>query len=234
MLPGKWIAGALVPAIIIVILFYFDHNVSSQMAQRPEFNLRKPATYNYDLALLGLMTLACGLLGLPPVNGVLPQAPMHTSRLGTMRGLMTRSHLAVRATLCAHAQLRLPLAVACMGEHFLLHLQAERLQLRVWLKASSYWACIGRLSAVVQGLAWWAGHDPRRSQAVKSACSGASCDFVMMHMHEHVRQCLVAFRFPCMACAVCSSMLAGKLTVVNSAADASTEGSKTSYAQRWW
>ena len=81
-------AGALVPAIIIVILFYFDHNVSSQMAQRPEFNLRKPAAYKLDLALLAAMTLACGLLGLP-------QAPMHTSRLGTMRGLMTRSRLSV-------------------------------------------------------------------------------------------------------------------------------------------
>lgn len=99
-LEGKWIAGALVPAIIIVILFYFDHNVSSQMAQRPEFNLRKPATYNYDLLLLGFMTLACGLLGLPPVNGVLPQAPMHTSRLGTMRGLSTRHRLRVLACPC--------------------------------------------------------------------------------------------------------------------------------------
>ena len=102
-LEGKWIAGALVPAIIITILFYFDHNVSSQMAQRPEHNLRKPAAYNYDLALLAVMTLACGLLGLPPVNGVLPQAPMHTSRLGTMRGIMTRERLAVRAHALAGA-----------------------------------------------------------------------------------------------------------------------------------
>ncbi|KAK9796254.1 hypothetical protein WJX73_004868 [Symbiochloris irregularis] len=96
-LEGKWIAGAVVPAIIITILFYFDHSVSSQMAQRPEFNLRKPSAYNYDLCLLAVMTLACGLLGLPPVNGVLPQAPMHTERLGTMRGLQTRDRLAKAA-----------------------------------------------------------------------------------------------------------------------------------------
>lgn len=31
--------------------------------------------------LLCLQTLVCGLLGLPPVNGVLPQAPMHTRSL---------------------------------------------------------------------------------------------------------------------------------------------------------
>ena len=31
--PGAYIAGALVPALIITILFYFDHSVSSQLAQ---------------------------------------------------------------------------------------------------------------------------------------------------------------------------------------------------------
>ena len=31
--PGAFIAGALVPALIITILFYFDHSVSSQLAQ---------------------------------------------------------------------------------------------------------------------------------------------------------------------------------------------------------
>ena len=31
--PRVYIAGALVPALIITILFYFDHSVSSQLAQ---------------------------------------------------------------------------------------------------------------------------------------------------------------------------------------------------------
>ena len=74
-----WHIGAAAgPAVIITILFYFDHNVSSQLAQSPEFNLKKPEAYHWDFFLLGVMTLICGLLGLPPVNGVLPQAPMHT------------------------------------------------------------------------------------------------------------------------------------------------------------
>ena len=34
----------------------------------------------------GLMTLLCGLLGLPPVNGVLPQSPMHTKALARVAG----------------------------------------------------------------------------------------------------------------------------------------------------
>ena len=71
--PGTYIAAALIPALIIAVLFYFDHTVSAQMAQLEEFNLRKPPAYHYDLLLLGFMTLLCGLIGLPPVNGVLPQ-----------------------------------------------------------------------------------------------------------------------------------------------------------------
>lgn len=76
--PGSYIAGALIPGAIIAILFFFDHNVSSQLAQQEEFGLLKPSAYHYDLLLLGGMTLMCGLLGLPPVNGVIPQSPMHT------------------------------------------------------------------------------------------------------------------------------------------------------------
>lgn len=71
--PPAYIAAALIPALLITILFYFDHSVSSLLAQQTRFNLRKPSTYSWDLALLGLMTALCGLIGLPPVNGVLPQ-----------------------------------------------------------------------------------------------------------------------------------------------------------------
>ena len=69
-----YIVGAIIPAILISILFYFDHTVSAHMAMLPEFNTRKESAYYYDLGLLGCMTAMCGLLGLPPVNGVLPQA----------------------------------------------------------------------------------------------------------------------------------------------------------------
>lgn len=122
---GAYIGAAIIPALIITVLFYFDHNVSSQLAQQPEFNLKKPSAYHYDMLLLGklrsrcftgfdlklslheercllfgfksiriethaataaLMTMMCGLLGLPPVNGVIPQSPMHTKSLARIRG----------------------------------------------------------------------------------------------------------------------------------------------------
>lgn len=91
--PGVYIAGALVPALVITILFYFDHSVSSQLAQTADFNLRKPSAYNWDLLLVGFMTFACGIIGIPPVNGVLPQAPMHTRALATLKMQMVKTRL---------------------------------------------------------------------------------------------------------------------------------------------
>lgn len=58
-----------------------------------EFNLEKPSAYHYDFFLLGIITLACGLLGVPPVNGVLPQSPLHTKSLATLKKEHVRSGL---------------------------------------------------------------------------------------------------------------------------------------------
>ncbi|KAI1805434.1 HCO3 transporter family-domain-containing protein [Daldinia bambusicola] len=68
-------------AVLLTILFYFDHNVSSLIAQGTEFPLRKPAGFHWDLFLLGLTTGVAGILGLPFPNGLIPQAPFHTESL---------------------------------------------------------------------------------------------------------------------------------------------------------
>lgn len=75
------ILAAIIPGLVISVLFYFDHSVSSMLAQQHEFNVKKPSAYHYDLLLISAMTIICGMLGLPPVNGVLPQAPLHTRSL---------------------------------------------------------------------------------------------------------------------------------------------------------
>ncbi|CAH01142.1 Bor1p [Kluyveromyces lactis] len=67
--------------IVLTILFYFDHNVSSLMAQRKEYKLRKASTFHYDFALLGITTGIAGVLGIPAPNGLIPQAPLHTQSL---------------------------------------------------------------------------------------------------------------------------------------------------------
>ncbi|XP_024020057.1 boron transporter 1 [Morus notabilis] len=91
--PVLYIIGAFIPATMIAVLYYFDHSVASQLAQQKEFNLRKPSSYHYDLLLLGFLTLLCGLIGIPPSNGVIPQSPMHTKSLATLKHQLLRNRL---------------------------------------------------------------------------------------------------------------------------------------------
>ncbi|KAL2926929.1 Boron transporter 4 [Bienertia sinuspersici] len=83
--PVVYIFAAIIPAFMVAGLYFFDHSVASQLAQQKEFNLRKPSAYHYDILVLGFMTLLCGLIGLPPSNGVLPQSPMHSKSLATLK-----------------------------------------------------------------------------------------------------------------------------------------------------
>ncbi|XP_019197194.1 PREDICTED: boron transporter 1-like [Ipomoea nil] len=85
LVPPLYIVGAFIPATMIAVLYYFDHSVASQLAQQKEFNLKKPSSYHYDLLLLGLLVIVCGLIGIPPSNGVIPQSPMHTKSLATLK-----------------------------------------------------------------------------------------------------------------------------------------------------
>ena len=80
---GWLIAASIVPGAIIAVLYYFDHNISSKLAQQKEYHLKKPPAYHYDFLLLAVMTVLCGLLGLPPANGAIPQSPMHTKSLAS-------------------------------------------------------------------------------------------------------------------------------------------------------
>uniref|UniRef100_A0A7S1U2B3 Bicarbonate transporter-like transmembrane domain-containing protein n=1 Tax=Phaeomonas parva TaxID=124430 RepID=A0A7S1U2B3_9STRA len=82
---GWAIVLAILPGIIITVLFIFDHNVSSLMAQDPELNLKKGAAYHLDFFVLGFCILATGILGIPPCNGLIPQAPLHTKALAVTR-----------------------------------------------------------------------------------------------------------------------------------------------------
>ncbi|KAH7322102.1 HCO3 transporter family-domain-containing protein [Rhizoctonia solani] len=83
-LDGKWVGIALPFGFVLFILFYFDHNVSSLIAQGSEFPLRKPPGFHWDFFWLGITTFIAGLLGIPAPNGLIPQAPMHTSSLVIM------------------------------------------------------------------------------------------------------------------------------------------------------
>ncbi|KAG8480806.1 hypothetical protein CXB51_025542 [Gossypium anomalum] len=91
--PIMYIFAAFIPAVMIAGLYFFDHSVASQLAQQKEFNLKNPSAYHYDILLLGIMTLICGLLGLPPSNGVLPQSPMHAKSLAVLKRQLIRKKM---------------------------------------------------------------------------------------------------------------------------------------------
>ncbi|GFY99798.1 HCO3- transporter family [Actinidia rufa] len=102
--PAAYIFAAFIPAVMIASLYFFDHSVASQMAQQKEFNLKNPSSYHYDIFLLGLMTLLCGLIGLPPSNGVLPQSPMHTKSLAVLKRQLIRRKMVKSANECLNQQ----------------------------------------------------------------------------------------------------------------------------------
>lgn len=83
-IPVKWWFIAIPFAALVTALFYYDHNVSSLMAQARHYPLRKHAGFHWDFFLLGITTLVAGLIGIPYPNGLVPQAPVHTDSCAIM------------------------------------------------------------------------------------------------------------------------------------------------------
>lgn len=80
-LPVGWIFLSTIPGAIITVLFYFDHEISSIICTVRRYGIQKPGGFAWDIALLGITTIVCGILGIPPANGLLPQAPLHSESL---------------------------------------------------------------------------------------------------------------------------------------------------------
>ncbi|CAK1364863.1 unnamed protein product [Cercospora beticola] len=80
-LSAPWVFAAMIPGFIITVLFFFDHEISSIICTIRRYGIRKPTGYAQDIVLLGLTTALCGILGIPPANGLLPQAPLHSESL---------------------------------------------------------------------------------------------------------------------------------------------------------
>jgi len=80
-LPPWAAAAAAGPGAVLTALLYFDHQISAMLSQEPRFGLRKPPSYDLDFLILGASLLLTATLGLPPVYGLLPQAPLHVEAL---------------------------------------------------------------------------------------------------------------------------------------------------------
>lgn len=79
--PVKWVFVAAPFGLLMTLLFYYDHNVSSLTAQARGFPLKKPAGFHWDFFLLGWTCLVAGFLDVPLPNGLVPQAPVQTDSL---------------------------------------------------------------------------------------------------------------------------------------------------------
>jgi boron transporter len=64
--PPAYIFAAIVPALMVAGLYFFDHSVASQLAQQKEFNLQKPSAYHYDILVLGVVV--CDILHLSAIQ----------------------------------------------------------------------------------------------------------------------------------------------------------------------
>ncbi|GAB7350870.1 hypothetical protein MBLNU459_g1391t4 [Dothideomycetes sp. NU459] len=91
-LPVKWVFVALPIGILLTMLFYYDHNVSSLGAQGRQYPLKKPAGFHWDFFLLGCTSFIAGILGLPLPNGLVPQAPVHTDSLTEYKDKLITTH----------------------------------------------------------------------------------------------------------------------------------------------
>jgi hypothetical protein len=87
-IPTWGIFAAVFPGFIIAVLFFFDHNVSSIIAQHREFGLRKGTAFHWDYFVVGAMCIITGVLGIPPTNGLIPQAPLHVKSLSVMKRVL--------------------------------------------------------------------------------------------------------------------------------------------------
>lgn len=87
----KWVFVALPIGILLTLLFYYDHNVSSLTAQAKQFPLKKPAGFHWDFFLLGCTSFIGGIIAIPLPNGLVPQAPVHTDSLVEYQDQLTVS-----------------------------------------------------------------------------------------------------------------------------------------------
>ncbi|KAF9887362.1 hypothetical protein FE257_010217 [Aspergillus nanangensis] len=76
-------------AMLLTILLFFDHNVSSLIAQGSEFPLRKPAGFHWDFFLLGVNSIITGIIGVPLAYAHIPQSPFHTVSLSVTKDIAT-------------------------------------------------------------------------------------------------------------------------------------------------
>jgi len=72
---------AIIPAILLTVLFFLDQNITVRVVNSPAHRLRKGEAYHLDLLILSLITLIASLLGLPWMCAATVQSLNHVRSL---------------------------------------------------------------------------------------------------------------------------------------------------------
>jgi boron transporter len=92
-IPPWGIFAAAFPGLIVAVLFFFDHNVSCIIAQHHEYGLKKGTAFHWDFFIVGISNIVTGILGIPPTNGLIPQAPLHVKSLVVKTRIIRDDHV---------------------------------------------------------------------------------------------------------------------------------------------
>lgn len=69
----EWVFILIILGVIIMIFFYFDYEISSIICIVDWYGVKKFGGYVWDIVLLGMIMVLCGILGILLVNGLLLQ-----------------------------------------------------------------------------------------------------------------------------------------------------------------
>ena len=87
--PTKVILYSIVPALMATILLFLDQNITTRIVNAPMHKLKKGAGFHLDLLVVGLITGACSVFGLPWIVAATVHAVNHVKSLANTKVIET-------------------------------------------------------------------------------------------------------------------------------------------------
>lgn len=85
-----WFAAA-GPALLATILIYLDQNITARLINSPDNKLKKGEAYHLDLSIVGILTVACSMFGLPWLVAATVRSLNHLRSLATVEDSISPS-----------------------------------------------------------------------------------------------------------------------------------------------
>jgi hypothetical protein len=91
-LPAWAIAASTIPALMATILLFLDQNITTRLVNARSHKLIKGPGFHLDLLVVGLITAACSLFGLPWIVAATVHALNHVKSLATVETVGSGAH----------------------------------------------------------------------------------------------------------------------------------------------